>query len=177
MMKKLAKSPDRGSFIKQSHIKRLLDEGSPVSTDSYLEFLLSFEQQKIEREQDPAWQQNNLEYDLRSSDLIVEKARARESYAQNLYAALCNNEFVQLTDTWNILKEKYWSCSWRYSGGIIADILETGDYIDWYCSGIDGDGDYGSRPDGYVSEGIVTAEIKEDLKTLGWVVIVNENDI
>jgi hypothetical protein len=74
---------------------------------------------------------------------------------------------------WPILKEEYWSCTWRYAGGIIADMQQQGDYIDWYCSGIGdglGNGDEdGSR--GYVGEGLVTDEIEQDLKTLGWIVV------
>jgi hypothetical protein len=47
---------------------------------------------------------------------------------------------------------------------------ESGDYLDWYCSGIGeglGNGDT-EGVKGYVPEGIVTDEIKEDLKQLGW---------
>ena len=76
-------------------------------------------------------------------------------------------------------EEEYWSASWRHSGGIIADMRQQGDYIDWYCSGMGGlNADY--DPDGgetfeewqartkYVSEGVVTEEIETDLNKLGW---------
>ena len=123
---------------------------------------------KIERDKrfgDTMNQKNDLEYDLRTTDWILQKARESEIYAQNLYAAMCNNEFVKLDDTWNILKENYWGVTWRTAGGIIADMREEGDYMDWYCSGI-------SQPNtGNVSEGVVTQEIKDDLKQLGWAVI------
>jgi hypothetical protein len=114
----------------------------------------------------------NLERDLRSTWWVVEKVQAKEIYAQNLYATLCNNEFAP-KDTWAILQNIKWSCTWRYAGGIIADMQQQGDYIDWYCSGIgdglgNGDSD-GAR--GYVGEGLVTDEIQQDLKALGWIVV------
>lgn len=113
---------------------------------------------------------NNLEYDLRSTEWVAEKVVASEQYAQHLYAALCNNSFVQ-SDIIDILKEKYWCCSWRYAGGIIADITQKGDYADWYCSGF-WDQDLVDKSV-FVREGVVTAEIREDLKKLGWFVISN----
>ena len=131
-MKKLNTSSERGSFRKNNQLKKLVDSGIEPSDDEYFTMLLSFDQQKIEREQDPEWQKNNLEYDLRTTEWVIEKVKSSDTYAQNLYAALCNNQFIQLENSWDILKEKYWHCSWRYAGGIIADIQEKGDYIDWY---------------------------------------------
>jgi hypothetical protein len=63
---------------------------------------------------------------------------------------------------------------------------EQGDYMDWYCTGIQGDEPideevfqnmddhqrqefYESKA--YVSESVVTDEIREDLLKLGWIVI------
>lgn len=125
---------------------------------------------KEKLEESEAWMKNNLEYDLRSSEYIAEKCKV-DSYAQNLYAVMCNNDFRR-NELWPILKEESWSCSWRYAGGIIADILQYGDYLDWYCSGIMSEGTY---VPGYVSEGTVTDEIREDLLTLGWIVLEGEN--
>lgn len=122
-------------------------------------------------EESEGWMKNNLEYDLRSSEYIAEKCKV-DSYAQNLYAALCNNDFMR-NELWPILKEETWGCSWRYAGGIIADILQRGDYLDWYCSGIMQEGQYIS---GYVAESVVTDEIREDLLSIGWIVLENEND-
>jgi hypothetical protein len=102
---------------------------------------------------------NSLEHDLRSNPTVLEKSRNSQVYSQNLYAALCNNDFYY--------GEHEWNCSWRYAGGIIADILQKGDYIDWYCSGI------GTDPEttpGYVGEGVVTDEIKLDLIKIGWII-------
>jgi hypothetical protein len=135
------------------------------------------------RENDPAWKNNNMEYDLRSTDWILNKVRSREVYAQNLYAAMCNNEFQKL-DVMPILKDEKWSCSWRYAGGIIADMRQSGDYIDWYCSGIKGnmydDSDEELTEEmkqrmaitqQFVGESYVTEEIRADLKRLGWIVV------
>lgn len=131
-------------------------------TDKMLEWYKTWDQLKKEREQDPEWQKNNLEYDLRSTDWILQKVRDSAAYAQNLYAAMCNNEFIK-NDVFPILKEEKWGCSWRYAGGIISDMRETGDYIDWYCSGY-------HSVDGYVQECEVTDEIREDLFKLGWLI-------
>ena len=107
----------------------------------------------------------NLERDMKDARWFVDKVRNSDSYAQNLYAALCNNAFQKL-DVVPILKDEAWSCTWRYAGGIVADIRCEGTYMDWYCSGI---GDKSNT--GFVSESLVTDEIQEDLKQLGWVVL------
>jgi hypothetical protein len=41
------------------------------------------------------------------------------------------------------------------AGGIVADIIKDGNYLDWYCSG---------------NESFVTDEIKLDLMMMGWIV-------
>ena len=90
-------------------------------------------------------------------------------FAQNWYAAFCNNDF-------KVDEEYFWSVSWRSSGGDVAtirgmhDIHE--DYIDWYCSGIN-DGAILFN-NGYVAESVVTEEIKQDLLKLGWMVLQND---
>jgi len=119
----------------------------------------------------PMWQYNNLEYDLRSTSWILEKVKV-DTYAQHIYAALCNNDFQKL-EVVPILKEERWSCSWRHAGGIVADMQGKGDYIDWYCSGMGGLGGGGYSTEGTtnVTEGTVTEEIREDLNKLGWVVV------
>lgn len=108
----------------------------------------------------------NLELDLFKTDWISYKCTINNVYAQNLYAALCNNIFMK--------DNEEWTCSWRSAGGIVADLIKddtrydlyshrTGDYLDWYCSGAC----EGTIP-GYVSEGFVTSEISNDLLNLGW---------
>lgn len=112
--------------------------------------------------------QNNIypdmERDMQNATWFVDKVKNNDVYAQNLYAAMCNNDFVEESNIWGILKEEYWGVSWRSAGGIVADLQEKGDYLDWYCSGM-------TRNDGYVPEEVVTEEIRADLKKLGWLVI------
>ena len=117
----------------------------------------------------------NLERDMKDARWFVDKVRASESYAQNLYAALCNNAF-QKVEVVPILKDEVWSCTWRYAGGIVADIRCEGDYMDWYCSGIRGTHDEESKLNGFVGESHVTDEIREDLKKLGWIVVEDYYD-
>ena len=105
----------------------------------------------------------SLELELMTCEWILEKVKD-ESYAQNLYAALCNNQFIK-NEVFPILKEEAWSCTWRYAGGIIANMLGEGDYLDWYCSGI------GDKNEKFVGEGYVTDEIRTDLLKLGWITL------
>lgn len=116
----------------------------------------------------PLARQFDLERDLKSSAHIRNKLMNSTIYRQNLYAALCNNEFQPLA-IWPQLANYTWRCSWRYAGGLVAGIVGEGDYLDYYCSGIMFD----ETPIdmGYVEESMVTDEIREDLKNLGWRVI------
>ena len=164
------KSPERGTFHSRCRIEDVIAEGRDPSTDEDVQRALEIEQMAAEhqaqREADEQWKQNNLEYDLRSTRWICNKAKASDAYAQNIYAALCNQDW-QRNEVWPLLKGETYSCSWRYAGGIVADMREAGDYIDWYCSGIKGDND--SHNDGFVPEGTVTDEIREDFFKLGWI--------
>ena len=117
------------------------------------------------------WKEDSLEYDLRRTKWICNKTKSTKTYAQNLYAALCNQDW-QRNAVWTLLKDQRWSCSWRHAGGIVADMREEGDYIDWYCSGI-GNAELGNGLDGsnYVPEGCITDEIRNDLQRLGWAIV------
>ena len=126
--------------------------------------------------------EHDLETDLSKTSWIVDKIRNDDIYAQNLYAALCNNQF-QKSEIWPILKDEVWSCSWRYAGGVIADIREQGDYMDWYCSGMGGLATYDAEENkefmskmNYVPEGAVTDAIKQDLHKLGWNIVTGPED-
>jgi hypothetical protein len=62
-------------------------------------------------------------------------------------------------------------------------MMGSGDYIDWYCSGIRNDIDetvqegwsdlerqrYRKQYQHYVAEGCITQEIRQDLQHIGWV--------
>jgi hypothetical protein len=168
-------SPESNTFQKQNYILRALEQGESLDDPGVIKIIElydSLEKLDAERFMNPEWQSNNLEWDLRTTDWILEKVRKSKVYAQNLYAALCNNEFIRL-DVIEVLADNRWSCSWRSAGGIVANMRVEGDYIDWYCSGMGGlsyDPDEG-RPVDYVPEATVTDEIKKDLRRLGWAVI------
>ena len=189
---RLNKSPERNTFQRGNYIKRRTEEGKldDPNTKAMIEMYEQWDADKAMREEDPEWAENNMEYDLRSTKWICNKAKERKSYAQNLYAAMCNNDF-QKNEFMPRLAGKTWSCSWRYAGGIIADMIEKGDYIDWYCSGIRNDGFDDPEDDSelteeqlihkketsaYVGESVVTDEIRDDLKKLGWYVIESSDD-
>jgi len=175
-MKKVASSPERNTFQKEGAIRRA-EEAGEEPNQAYIDM---WEQIKIDdanKINDPAWQKNNMEYDLRSSKELCDKVKASDNYAQNLYAAMCNMTW-QSREFWQEMKGEVWSASWRHSGGIVADMQEKGDYIDWYCSGI-GNEESGYGLDhcepttdkvgrNYVPEGVVTEEIELDLNRLGW---------
>lgn len=189
-MSKISKSPERHTFQKQAYIKRQKERNLEINQD-YVKLFDHILDESEKKWDDPKSKENSLEYDLLTTDWILEKVRTSKAYSQNLYAAMCNNEFQKL-DVMPILQNKHWSCSWRYAGGIIADMREQGDYIDWYCSGIR---DF-SHPSAlewqdwteeqknnwtnvfskYVAESFVTDEIRNDLKRLGWIVIEESSE-
>ncbi len=176
-MTKISKSPDRMTFQSKTYEEKLVENPTNRNARAMVEMWKQWREEAEAQEIDSEWQKNNLEYDLRTDEIILNKVRASETYAQNLYAALCNMQYLKL-DVIPVLKEEYWSCSWRHSGGIVADMRQEGDYINWYCSGI-GDGLGNGDPDGvkgYIAEGVVTDEIKEDLKRLGWVPVQWDED-
>jgi len=116
-----------------------------------------------------------MESEMKACSWLLEKVRTRDDYAQNLYAAMCNMRWIKL-EIIPILKDEYWSCSWRYAGGLVAELKRSGDYLDWYCSGMGGlttydaeEGDKYMAEKKFVSEVTVTDEIRNDLKKLGWI--------
>jgi hypothetical protein len=166
------RSPERGSF-------RLKDSSVDMK-----KLYKSWEQERLALEETDEWKKDNLEFDLRTSQKIIEKCKD-PVYAQHIYAALCNNDF-QKNDVYPILADKRWSCSWRHAGGVVSDIREEGDYIDWYCSGIRNkddvdDHEFNEMTEGekahylqikaYVPESVVTDEVRQDLFEMGWVVL------
>lgn len=100
-------------------------------------------------------QKPNLFRDIIDSQTIKNKMRASKSYCKKFYAAMCN------TNVYKVGAEGEWGVSWRSAGGLVADILGEGDYLNWYCSG---------------NEGYVDDEIADDLNEIGWVAIPMEVD-
>lgn len=92
--------------------------------------------------------QHDFEADLRS--VLGEGMRTDDSLAQEVYAALCNVD-------WEHEDGSRYSCSWRYAGGLVAEIRTGTDgsesYLDWYCSG---------------NEGRVSERVDEALAPTGW---------
>lgn len=186
-MSKISSSPDRHTFQKEGYVKRCEEEGKLPNPD-YIQMYKTWREQDEENLIDPEWQKDNMEYDLRSTEWICDKVKESQVYSQNLYAAICNNDFQKL-DVMPILKDQRWSASWRSAGGIVADMREEGDYIDWYCSGIRDNTQLSpeefsnlteeqqihyKETQAFVPESLVTDEIREDLKKLGWIVIPDD---
>jgi len=175
------RSPERNTFQLKCYLERCEAVGDEPN-ENYIELYQGADRRDMEKEENAQWKLNNLEYDLRSTKWICDKAKTSESYAQNIYAALCNQDW-QKNDVWPLLKGETYSCSWRYAGGIVADMREEGDYINWYCSGIGGGVSdeefqdmskesqerYLYMKNNFVSEGVVTEEVRQDFFKLGWI--------
>lgn len=129
---------------------RISEQRYDVLSEIYKEINLA----NRRRETDPEWRENNLEYDLRTSDILCKKVKSN-AYAELLYAALCNTTW-QRREILAVLKNNTWCCSWRYAGGIIADMREHGGYLDFYMTDLS------------IELGTVTEEVRADLYELGW---------
>lgn len=126
----------------------------------------------------------DLVEDIRNSQEMMAKIRSDDRrYAQNLYAAWCNMQWCK-REMWPVLKEEYWSASWRGAGRIVADLRNKGeDYMDYYCSGMRGGLSFDGKDDdayfertGYASESEVKEEIAQDLDKLGWFPVPYNDD-
>lgn len=190
----ISSSKNRYTFQRDKFLERKAEEGKTPENCEDTAAMLQYYNQVIETHQNEHLQEkfrkNNMEYDLRTTDWILQKVRMSDAYAQNLYAAMCNTDFIK-NDVWPILKEQRWSCSWRHAGGIVADMKGEGDYIDWYCSGIRGEKivltndefqelteeqkKHYLDSEFFVGEGYVTDEIREDLLKLGWIVLDDDS--
>jgi hypothetical protein len=107
----------------------------------------------------------NLERDLKTSTCIVRKVRDQKVYAQNLYAALCNNDFAP-KDTWAILSNMTWNCSWLQARELISEIRDNNDFISW-------SGHVMFDRIGFVEESYVTPEVGKDIDRIGWLVLTH----
>ena len=97
---------------------------------------------------------------------IAEQCKEWE-FAQELYAALCNNFWVRKGVKYTAKEhdwftedgQKAYNCSWRYAGGVADDlrsfgkVLHGSGYVEFYSSG---------------NEGQVSERIAQALDGLGW---------
>lgn len=101
---------------------------------------------------------NKSAYFERDINKLQSKLQKDYNFAQEMYAALCNTRWVSITDLTLIF-----SCTWRYSGELIANIRNKGeDYMEFYWAV--------SFPN-QITEGVITDRIKNELRELGWVPI------
>lgn len=154
MSEKYFTSPQRFEFLKRSREKSLKD--GLITPEQYQDWLSYIARCRSDDADPHTEKQPSLETDLRYSQHTADKCKESEVYSQNLYAALCNNQFKK--------GNTVWSCSWRHAGGIVSNLREEGDYINWYCSGI------GSESP-YVAESVVTEEIRRDIEGFGWSIV------
>jgi hypothetical protein len=87
-----------------------------------------------------------LEHDL--SALAV-RARDDDTFADELYCALCNADWIHDDGT-------EWSGSWRYAAGVVAELRDRDeDYLAFYCSSSG-------------AEGTISDRVAEAMAALGW---------
>lgn len=160
--------------------KILRSQGRTVITKAGLLRLLRTKETK----HIPDCNENSLGYDLCHAKWIIKKVKKHETYSQNLYAALCNNQFIKYPECWAILREESWQCSWVQAVTIIANMRGNDDHLYWLGSGIAISGTgitMQERPKifsfenffynrTFLREGTVSKEVEKDLKKLGWIV-------
>lgn len=78
-----------------------------------------------------------------------EKMKSDDEFCSQVWSALANK--IWKHDAFE--RDEEYSCTSRYAGGLIADIIGRGSYMDWYCSG----------PYATVSD-----EIESAMKAIGW---------
>ncbi len=79
---------------------------------------------------------------------LADRVAADDVLARELYASFCNMRWQREG------MEESVSMSWRYAGGVVADLVGRGEcYLDYYCSG---------------NEGVVSERVCEALAELGW---------
>jgi len=83
-------------------------------------------------------------------DLYTLKDKMKDKeFATDVYKALCNMKWKKLGTDF------IYSCSWRFAGGLVAEIRNVGeDYMDFYCSG---------------DEETVPKEVEKLLNDLEWI--------
>lgn len=90
---------------------------------------------------------NNIEprdFEKDLADLFGEKMKSSDEFCSEIWSALANTLWKH--ESFKVSEEEY-GCSFRYAGGLIAEI------IDWYCSG---------------PYATVSNEIDLAMKAIGW---------
>jgi len=85
--------------------------------------------------------------------LFKDKIIKDDNFCKELWGALANVRWINEDGT-------IFECTFRYAGGLIADIRDNGNYMQWYCSY-----DYAT----------VSDYIAEQLSTLGWTFEIEDN--
>ncbi len=108
-----------------------------------------------------------VDHFLKTQPAILAEVRKDPDFLYDLYAALCNTEWVRVSgqtkeEFIEVLEAATYSVSWRTAGAICAEIYnliypdkETKDYLDYYCAG---------------SEGQVSDRMCEIALSFGWVI-------
>jgi hypothetical protein len=79
---------------------------------------------------------------------LGERMKSNNDLCKDVWAALANVTWYHPES-----KQEY-SCSFRYAGGLIADLRGEGDYMDWYCC---------------APNASITDEIRRTFKKEGWI--------
>lgn len=101
----------------------------------------------------------DLEQELCRNATVIKQLAEDRAFALEVYRALCNNKFIDMQDADADDTKDYWSCTWRYAGGIVASLRAAHDpsivedYLDWYCSGGEGD---------------VSDRVRDTFLSMGW---------
>lgn len=155
-------------FLTEEQFKEFAGFFSTVSSKVYLrdragavekirqEWMADFEKQSnfiVDDKDHIDLQRPNLLRNIQDSDNIKSKMRNSRDYCERFYGTLCNNELMY--------GDYVTGYSWRATGGLIADILGEGDYMNWYCGG---------------REGAIDEEVQDDLNSIGWRVVPCEED-
>ena len=100
--------------------------------------------------------QKKLENDYR--ELFTEKLKENNEFGVDLWTSLANVSWFNKADKENT------DCglSFRGAGGMIAEMLGEGDYMDWYCCGVDG---------------VVSEYIATEMATRGWRYEAEESEL
>jgi hypothetical protein len=89
-----------------------------------------------DKELDTQGYKETVESNVVFHDLIrrtVLKYLDSEEKKTQIYNALCNIVW------YNPKQLVQYSCSWRYAGGLVANVEKSKDYLDYYCSDNEGE--------------------------------------